>query len=498
MKYHNDDDVLVYSPSDVTRFKGCARANALEIDVAMGRRQAPPRTPTDVYARAGLRFEDQVLQSLIAQHGADQVVIIDRPGPHVEDIKLAAKATLDAIRAGVAVVHQATLWQDLPNQTSFLGYADFLIRQLDGSYQVIDTKIAKEVKEKYSVQVGLYVRTLEVMTGISGVAPAIHLGTNEIREIPLDQALSIALEHEEQFLEELAPRRAVSITPPAGRPCSECTYCRWQPQCKAEWQEADALFLVAGVGPKATLDYSALGISTATALGEQNEEQPPGETPPNAWRRHVVQARLQTQTAKTGVIPYLILDREYLARLRPPQPGDIYFDLEGYAISPYALEYLFGLWDGSEFTALWAHDKEQERQSLEKFVEYVEQRLAQQDIRIYYFNHYEPSALRRLAAEHGIHVDLINQWCDKVLVDLRPFVTHCVMAGLTNYGLKDLEKVIGFTRQADLKTAAGSIELYDQWLYSEEKPQELLDQIAAYNLEDLQSTQALHQWLSNQ
>lgn len=498
MKYHNDDDVLVYSPSDITRFKGCARANALEIDVAMGRREAPPRVPTDVYARAGLRFEASVLAELIREHGADQVIIIDRPGAYIEDIKMAAKATLAALQAGVAVVHQATLWMENSKETCFLGYADFLIREADGSYRVIDTKIAKDIKEKYSIQVGLYARTLQRMLGAAAIDPAIHLGTGEIRTLPLESALETALEAEEQFLDELSSRRLVSSQPPAGRPCSECTYCRWQPQCQQEWQEADALFLVAGVGPKATLDYTNLGITTASELGQADEEAPPADAPPNTWRRHVVQARLQTQAKSAERIPHVVLDRDYLKKLRPPQPGDLYFDIEGYAIAPYSLEYLLGLWDGQTFTSLWAHSKDEEAQNLDRFVAFIESHLDQHDARIYYFNHYEPSALRRMSLEYDRHQELIERWCNEILVDLRPFVTHCIMAGLPSYGLKELERLYGFGRTADLKTAAGSIELYDQWLYTPDHPQALLDQIAAYNLEDLKSTQALHAWLASQ
>lgn len=497
LKYHNDDDLLVYSPSDVTRLKGCARANALEIDVAMGRREAPPRPPSDVYARAGLRFEAEVLQRLIDKYGSDEVVIIDRPGPYVEDIKLAAKESKEAMAAGVAVVHQATLWDDIDKQTSFLGYADFLMRQPDGTYRVVDTKIAKDIKDKYLIQVGLYARTLERMTGVSAIDPAIHLGTNEIKEIPLEKALDSALNVEAQFLDALAPRRLISIEPPEGRVCEECKYCRWSPQCRDEWVASDALTLIAGVGPKAMVDYRNLGIRTGTELGHQDESAAPEDVPPNTWRRHVLQARLQSQAKKSNEIPYVISEREYLANLRPPTAGDVYFDLEGYAISPYSLEYLFGLWDGTDFTSFWAHSKEEEKRSLESFVDYVSQRMQiYPDMRIYYFNHYEPSALRRLAAEHGIHQELINQWCNNVLVDLRPFVVRCLMAGLEGYGLKELERLYGFARAAELKTAAGSIELYDEWLYSPDHPQRLLDLISAYNLEDLHSTQALHVWLT--
>lgn len=498
MKYHNDDDFLVYSASDVTRFRGCLRANALELDVAMGRRVAPPRKPPDVYARAGLRFEAAVLSQLVDQHGESGVTIIDRPGPFIEDIKLSASLTRRALASGVPVIHQATLWNEVDDITAFVGYADFLIREADGSYRVIDTKLAKEIKEKYLIQIGLYARTLEQMTHLPAINPAIHLGTNEIREVPLEKALGVANEVEGQFLESISLRRPVSMDIPEGRVCEECKYCRWQPNCRDEWTSKDALTLIAGVGPKAMRDYQEIGIGTAAALGAQDAERPPDTVPPNTWRRHVLQARLQTEAKLGSSTPIRVVDADYLLKLRDPQEGDIYFDLEGYAIAPYSLEYLFGLWDGRDFTAIWAHSKEEERHSLETFVEFVSTRLqSHPDLRIYYFNHYEPTALRRLAAEHSIHADLMDQWCNEILIDLRPFIVRCVMAGLEGYGLKELERLYGFSREAELKTAAGSIELYDEWLYSQDRPQEILDQIGAYNLEDLHSTQALHRWLAN-
>jgi predicted RecB family nuclease len=499
MQYHNDDDLFVFSASDLNRLRGCARANALEIDVAMGRRPAPPRVPSDVYSRAGLRHEAQVLEDYIRDLGAENVVVIEPTGPYVEDKKAGAAKTLAAVRAGIAVIHQGVLWWDIDGATAFLGYADFLVRQPDGSYQVIDTKLAKEVKEKYLVQIGMYAIVLRRMSGLPAIDPAIQLGTKEIVNVPLEKCEERAEAVTERFLDILAPRRISVLEIPRGRTCDECKYCRWRPDCAQIWDDRADLGIIAGVGGKNIDLYESAGFDSIDALAAADIDAPPDDVSAKLWKTHVRQARLQAEARKTGVIPVEVINRSLLDTLPQPAPGDLYFDIEGYAMPPLQLEYLFGLWDGETFVPLWAHSASEEAKMLTAFVDEVQRRrLLHPNLRIYYYNSYETQALRRLAKTHAQHEEVIEELCTEIMINLMPIVKGSIMAGIPGYGLKELERLHGFKRSGEIKTASDSVELYDQWLYSEgDRPQDLLDQIAIYNLEDLQSTQALHQWLSN-
>jgi hypothetical protein len=85
-----------------------------------------------------------------------------------------------------------------------------------------------------------------------------------------------------------------------------------------------------------------------------------------------------------------------------------------------------------------------------------------------------------------------------VLVDLHPIVRHGLLAGIEAYGLKQLETLYGFRRNADLREAARAMQLYGWWLETGEAalPLETLRaRIEEYNREDCLSTWRLRNWL---
>ena len=67
------------------------------------------------------------------------------------------------------------------------------------------------------------------------------------------------------------------------------------------------------------------------------------------------------------------------SRLPKPDPGDLFFDMEGDPLHPEGLEYLFGsalLKDGKlDFKAFWAHDHNEERATFTQFMEFLQQHL---------------------------------------------------------------------------------------------------------------------------
>ena len=104
-------------------------------------------------------------------------------------------------------------------------------------------------------------------------------------------------------------------------------------------------------------------------------------------------------------------------RLPEPNPGDIFFDIEG---NPRAvgegLEYLLGYTfeaDGqSVYRSLWGLSKAEEKRAFEQFMDEVMQRWEQHPgMHIYHFAPYEPSALKRLAARHATRENELRCCC---------------------------------------------------------------------------------------
>ena len=90
------------------------------------------------------------------------------------------------------------------------------------------------------------------------------------------------------------------------------------------------------------------------------------------------QAALQLAHRRSGKHSWKTLEPEAergLALLPKPSPGDLFFDIEGdpFWAADRGLEYLFGVTElrngGPRFHALWAHDRREEQQMFERFVD---------------------------------------------------------------------------------------------------------------------------------
>src|SRR6202012_883031 len=88
----------------------------------------------------------------------------------------------EALQSGAPIVYQAFLELD-----EFTGYADFLIRNDAGAYQVWDTKLARAPKPYYAVQLCCYSEMLaQLLNARLPEKFGIILGTEERVELRLE------------------------------------------------------------------------------------------------------------------------------------------------------------------------------------------------------------------------------------------------------------------------------------------------------------------------
>src|SRR4029078_1114373 len=92
--------------------------------------------------------------------------------PNDWDLDAAARATEEAIRDGAEVVYQACCF-DAP----WRGFADFVERQPDGSYEVVDTKLARHSKPAYVLQLCFYSEQVARIQGSMHDRTHLALGT---------------------------------------------------------------------------------------------------------------------------------------------------------------------------------------------------------------------------------------------------------------------------------------------------------------------------------
>jgi uncharacterized protein len=231
-----------------------------------------------------------------------------------------------------------------------------------------------------------------------------------------------------------------------------------------------------------------------------------------AFTRIREQARIQVEGRDACSLRYELLhDVEPgrgLSMLPEPSPGDLFLDFEG---DPYALgdgiEYLLGFVelpaDGVGppiYTGFWAFDRDAERAAFERLIALLMERRARYpDMHVYHYNHYETTALKRLAGRYAACIDELDVLLrGKVFVDLFRAVRQGLRASVESYSIKRLEPLFGFTRSVPLHDANRCLAAFEAWLELRESGaprDEIRDAIEGYNRDDCLSAMRLRDWL---
>src|SRR5262245_47845838 len=241
------------------------------------------------------------------------------------------------MRSGVDAIVQACLKND-----RWLGYADVLQRvdvpsALGGwSYEIYDTKLARQTKAGTILQLAVY---SELLADIQGLRPEhFHVVTPDAAT-PLQRYRladyeayfrRIRWELEGQVTHDARVTR--SITYP--EPVEHCEVCRWFLGCESQRRADDHLGYVAGMTRVHRRELQAQGITTLTGLA-QAAPLPftPSRGSKKTYERLKDQARLQELTRQSARPQFALLLppglNQGLCRLPEPSAGDLFLDIEG-------------------------------------------------------------------------------------------------------------------------------------------------------------------------
>ncbi|NEN06018.1 TM0106 family RecB-like putative nuclease [Diaminobutyricibacter tongyongensis] len=501
------DGSVVTSASDLTEASKCEFAFLRKLDVKLGRidKLDVPEDPMYVRtSRLGDEHEARVLVRYKQEHGAKTVEIARPDSPLTADnLAQAVAATRQAFADQAEVVFQATFFDG-----SFLGFADFIVRQPDGSYQVQDTKLARSARVTALLQLAAYAEQLEHL-GVR-VAPTVELllGDGTISVHRLDDIAPVYRKRRQRLLrivqERLEDTQAVQWGDPRYMVDGRCE------ECDAEIQASRDVLLVAGMRVTQRARLAAEGILTIDDLATTDLTHVNGIAD-GTLASLKTQARLQRDARTDEPPPVVLYDPSALAVLPTPSPGDIFFDFEGdplYTEGPgerWGLDYLFGSIDVEEdFTAFWAHDFGEEREALRAFLDWLgERRRRYPDLHVYHYAAYERTHLLALAARHGVGEAEVDQLLrENVLVDLYAIVRKALRVGSRSYSIKKLEPLYmgDQLREGEVQNAAASITEYadarDLIATGDiAEGQRMLDSIADYNRYDCVSTLRLRDYL---
>ncbi|MDK3256593.1 TM0106 family RecB-like putative nuclease [Blastococcus capsensis] len=488
------DARLVLSPSDLTRHQECHHLTALNLAVADGRLQAPVDGPSDqtvLVADLGIAHELRYLESLEAA------------GLRVARLQDARSetATLDAMRAGYDVIHQATL-----SDGRWGGQADFLLRTEapsdlgEWSYEVADAKLARRIKVPALLQMATYADRLAILQGREPEHISVVTGDGERHPWRLVDVAAYARRARtrlEGFAADVPPTEAV--------PVAYCDRCAWQPRCAGELRAGDDLSLVAGMRGDHRAALREIGVATLEQLADASDEVLKASGISRGTRERLrEQAREQLRGREAGIPTRTLLppqEAQGLRRLPEPSPGDLYLDFEGDPLSGDGdgLEYLAGLGDrAGDFTALWAHDRDTERRMVADLLDrIVDAWRADPGMHVYHYAAYEVSALKRLTARYGVREAELDQLLRaQRFVDLYPVVRQSMRISKDSYSIKKVEAFYGREHTGDVADAMSSVVEYEKWLTDRDPAR--LQSIEDYNKDDVDSTRELHDWLETQ
>src|SRR6266403_166048 len=250
--------------SDLSNHLACRHLTTLDLQVARGKRTAPDWAAPDlkVIQELGLRHETAYLAHLAA-HG----LTVENLGyiEHHEERRLVAE-TLALMDRGTQVIAQGAL-----SDGEWFGRPDVLRRvetprkRWNWSYEVVDTKLARETKATTILQLSLY---SDLLKQIQGTLPeflwVVSPGEGYAGEKYPVLEYAAYYRHVRKRLLKAVGEDAGKETYP--EPVEHCNVCRWFRECDTKRRADDHLSLVAGIRRQQRDQFEAWNAETMEKL----------------------------------------------------------------------------------------------------------------------------------------------------------------------------------------------------------------------------------------
>jgi predicted RecB family nuclease len=495
------------SATDLVGYLNCKHLSRLDRAVAEGTLAQPKAWDPllEILWERGSAHEKKYVEHL--SKSKLEVVRIDGVDVTVQ----AVAETVSAMKAGVPIIVQGALshggWS---GRTDVLRRIDVPSALGEWSYEVIDTKLARETKAGTVLQLCLY---SDLLRETQGMAPEFMFVVPPWTAFEPEQYrfadYAAYFRKVQRSLRKALEAGDAEQTYPEPRP--HCDVCRWRVACDGRRRADDHLSLVAGISKLQMDELKRHGVATLAALSDLPLPLPwkPERGSVLSYQRIREQARLQHDARKSGEGKFELLDVVIgfgLTCLPTPSKGDVFLDLEGDPfVGEHGLEYLFGYhvldaYSGLNYVGDWAFSRNDEKRAFETFVDFVIGRWkAFPDLHIYHYAPYEPSALKRLMGRYATREEEIDQMLRaKLFVDLYSVVRHGVRASVESYSIKKLEPFYGFNRETALPDVNAALAILQTGLELDDGPsisEEIKTIVLSYNRDDCQSTAALQDWL---
>jgi len=390
------------SATDLSNHLACKHLTQLDLQVARGERSAPTWAAPDlkVIQELGKRHEAAYLKHLEEEKGL-KVLKLPEHGNEDEIVR----ETLRLMSEGADVIAQGAL-QD----GQWFGRPDALMRvekpsePWKWSYEVQDTKLARETKAGTILQLSLYSDLLARMQGITPeffwvVTPGVGFTPEQHR---VSDYAAYYRHVRDQLLKAAGKESREEIYP---EPVEHCNVCRWFKKCRERRVADDHLSLVAGMRKQQQQQLEEWKAETMAKLAAL--PIPLKERPKRGSREAIdglgKQARVQVKGRNEANLvhePILPVEKGMgFSRLPEPNHLDMFVDLEG---DPFAgtrgQQYLFGfvVRDSSGemvYEKQWTLTAEEEKRGFEWLMDEIVHRWTEEPgMHVYHYGANEPSA----------------------------------------------------------------------------------------------------------
>jgi uncharacterized protein len=520
---------LRLAATDVSNHLACRHLTQLDLQVARGERSAPVWAAPDlrVIQELGKRHEAAYLKHLeedrklqvvrLAEHGVDGDLVLE---------------TLRLMAEGVDVIAQGAL-QD----GEWFGRPDVLLKvatpggKWKWSYEVQDTKLARETKATTILQLSVYSELLEqaqgkraecmwVITPSGGFAGERYRVAEYAayfrylkRELLNSSGANGAAPGGKEPDGQLGFRFAAPRVETYPEPVEHCNVCRWFKECDEHRREDDHLSLVAGIRTQQRQQLEEWNVTTMAELAKMPVplENKPKYGSRDGYERVREQARVQVRgrTENRPVHEAILPVAEETGFCRLPEPSrlDVFVDLEG---DPFAgtegQQYLFGFTTRGAngelvYEKRWSLTAAEEKSGFEWLMDEIVRRwMEEPGMHVYHYGANEPSAFKRLMGQYATREEEMDRMLrGGKFVDLHRVVKQGVRASVEEYSLKKMEAFYGFVRKTSLDVSRAAMRYIEHHLELGWKGETLRDDMReameGYNREDCESTAALRDWL---
>jgi predicted RecB family nuclease len=501
------------SATDLSNHLACRHLTTLDLQVVRGEKRAPDWAAPNlaVIRERGERHETSYLTHLAQQKRLAVVNLAEIKGE-----KEVLDETQRLMERGTEIIAQGALADG-----DWFGRPDVLRRvakrgaRWDWSYEVVDTKLARETKAATILQLSLYSELLEKIQGCGPewmwvIPPGAEFAGESYRVVEYAA-----------YFRYVKYRLARELQNDGGKetypePVAHCDVCRWFRECDGQRRGDDHLSLVAGIRRQQRSQLEQWDTTTMAKLAVL--PIPLKQRPNHGSREGIERVREQARVQVTGrtenrrVHEALLPVAEGMGFCRLPEPSadDVFLDLEGDPfVAESGLQYLFGFAFMNESSELsyekrWALNREEEKSGFEWLVDEITQRLgANPRMHVYHFGAYEPGALKRLMGMYATREDEIDRLLRAgVLVDLHQAFKQGMRASVEEYSLKKVEAFYGFERRTPLDESRVAMRYVEHRLelgWRDEKlPDSVREVMEGYNREDCLSASGLRDWLEEE